>query len=958
MKYLLLFSIMLFGTTVSFAQCWQTINTQTTDWRNFAPNGNSQSTNSWNWTLAGAVHEWYGTNSQALPTYIELPYFCSNPAGSGSCGNLNTYCYEVLGNLPAEQDIWPEDGWELLIKSFGVLGKGNKQPYFVLYNKYTGKLKIYMGLTNYTPATSAAIEVGFDDNDGLKRALFNHVNFAANTLQEFKPANKFYVPNNISQEDIYWLVAEVQTSYDPCNCSKPASSSDNISNINVQAYNVTTTSIDATINGSIDQSLQSSSTGTTQTSEKFALDKGYESALKGYQSYSKFATQMNGYVDKLDKEKQIQLAESWLKEKQKKDVTFGSSLSCPDLVTCYLDDKDLNATNAVDNFFGLDKEAVEIFKKGASVIPYVGAAIGLLDYVSNLGNDKTKTSPKAAPISFQANLKLEGTLSTSSPLDQFSFFNPGSVTSSSSVQNIPFYNNTLGVFNMLHSPKFEYYDIQPKWHFYITKGADTFNIINKIDGQDDKNLCEWMKAWKIKAKTIQARQYQVKDLVKFVLNPASELDVENIEACIVFDYKKEDFGIKDPSNPSVISNALFIKDGEMLPQTPMLPYYKDITKQGLLLVDRIKSIEATGLEFETVNKEFPLGDKSFIRFRTKYLPLSCLGNLNFTLVGKKPPTVYIKMRVVYKPVKNKSINPVQIITYNVSDYFAAAEVNTEQTGLIHMGVQWNTKNNFWNGHYGDFTTSGEYIEFKNCWASISDMTSLDFNFIAGLKTAIPNPYNDYTLPLTYNPTISPSVAWLADIVIPANTVVPANSKISTTGKITIEPGVTISDGCSVQSEKIIDIVQPAITDNPTVISPTAILEINSMALIDVWGSCDPTIGVCRATNSEIDDVCKSKSYVTAVTSSRFQNSSVEADNNLPLIIYPNPTSNYFKLSLASKEEARFTSLRIFDITGKLVFETNELLQEYATTVLTNGTYFVEVKLDSNVRKIQKLVVSH
>jgi hypothetical protein len=52
------------------AQCWQTKNTQTTDWRNYPPNGNLSSTNSWDWTRPGLVHDWYASNTQVAPNFI------------------------------------------------------------------------------------------------------------------------------------------------------------------------------------------------------------------------------------------------------------------------------------------------------------------------------------------------------------------------------------------------------------------------------------------------------------------------------------------------------------------------------------------------------------------------------------------------------------------------------------------------------------------------------------------------------------------------------------------------------------------------------------------------------------------------------------------------------------------------------------------------------------------------
>jgi Secretion system C-terminal sorting domain len=874
----------------------------------------------------------------------------------------------VVGNQPHDQDIWPEDGWELIVKNFGTptlgtqQGYGVESPYFVLYNKYTGKLKIFVALHNVMSTNAASIKINFD-NLGLKRDLFAHSDFAAMPLQEFKPLNEFNTPNNISQKDFYWLVSETQTSYDPCNCTNTSKQPTGASYINVDAFTINESDINATITGTIDQQINAASGGVTKTSEKFAIDKASSAILSSYQSYSKFGTQVNNYADLLDIEKQNDLANKWLQEKQKTDPTFGSTWTCSQQLTSYQTENNIDGT--LMNALNLNPQTIDLLRKGASVLPYLGAAIGIIDYLSKLGDETTTETKQAPPITMLANLKLQGKISDKISQKSFNFLNPGSLTSISSQNLLPFYNNTLGVFNILKSPKFRYYDIKPHWHFFIKKENDVFSLAQEKDLNtlpDDK-LCDWMKVWKNKTKSVMARQYKMDELVKYIVNPSANLDVSNIEACLVFDYQKEDFGIKDPSNnPNIISNALYLNDMSIIEQTPMIPFYNGMTNPNLTLSERIKAIEETGLEFETVNAQFPANEKSFVRFRTKYLPLSCLHNINFTLIGGKPPRVYIKLIVRLEQNQNDKIRPTQLITYDISEGFKDAHLDESKSGKIHMGVTFVTNNDFWSNQ--QFIQSGEYIQMLDCNNLAKNITNLDFNGINTLTTAITNPYNDNSGPIVYN-NLMGNLAWFGDVTIPSLTIVPANTHIETTGKIIIGDGTLIKDGCLLRSAKLITtevLPNSSNTSNiPTVISPNAILEINSGALINAWGFCDINNDLNRASNDEIMAICKSKEYIKRIESNRIaQISDNIVLNENSFNIYPNPATNNVTINYntINNEHIKVT---ISDITGKIlkIIETDIVKGNNGLDInieeLASGSYLVSIITSQGVVKNQKLV---
>lgn len=73
-----------------------------------------------------------------------------------------------------------------------------------------------------------------------------------------------------------------------------------------------------------------------------------------------------------------------------------------------------------------------------------------------------------------------------------------------------------------------------------------------------------------------------------------------------------------------------------------------------------------------------------------------------------------------------------------------------------------------------------------------------------------------------------------------------------------------------------------------------------------------------------------------------------------VLIYPNPTSNYFTI----KSEKQIDAIRLMDVTGKVVKEINSsfnLTQQINTADLGKGIYFVQYT-DENEVKTQKLII--
>jgi len=208
-----------------------------------------------------------------------------------------------------DKDFWPEDGWELLAKDFGLPGgisQATENPFYALYNKYTGKLRVFFLATEKPSdkkANSAAIVIQFD-KDNRKTAFFQNLNPISIPLISFSPTYNFLTPNYYATEDLYWLFAEVDIAYDPCTCHLTDDSK-----IEIQAHIITTSAINATLNGVLDQKVTESGTNGTGTPSaskslftigKYDISDGVKQGQKAYKEWRGYQKEVVKFLKQVD----------------------------------------------------------------------------------------------------------------------------------------------------------------------------------------------------------------------------------------------------------------------------------------------------------------------------------------------------------------------------------------------------------------------------------------------------------------------------------------------------------------------------------------------------------------------------------------------------------------------------------------------------------------------------------
>jgi len=288
------------------------------------------------------------------------------------------------------KDYEPNDGWVLIQRDFGNPVPINN-PYFILYNKFSGVLRIFVLVTRqYNGYTDAVINLKFA-NGSIKTAILeNHTtNPGRSALDDFdNQVPEINIPNRYSNDTPYWLSADFSIAYDPCTCNSLSqlifeASLISTANLAFNTYGTPKSGLDATGNGS---------------KEKQSLAKSGQSIVDAGNSF--FST-ANDAIN--------------------------------------------NIKNTFPNASAGTKSDLD---KLGRVVPGLSAIVGIVDFLSGLFGGGSDTSTAS-----DINLTSTGTITTTAPYKSVIFANPGSANLSLVPSTLIKYNNTLGVFNILETPE-------------------------------------------------------------------------------------------------------------------------------------------------------------------------------------------------------------------------------------------------------------------------------------------------------------------------------------------------------------------------------------------------------------------------------------------------------------------------------------------------------------------------
>ena len=413
--------------------------------------------------------QYYQVNSNNVPaTQIESPFY-------------QGYQNSNVGALYTNKDMQPGDGWELISYDMGFNENGTpKNPksdyvHLVLYNKYTGVLRVFLAGDRPQSFNGAQIQIQFSGTPDTKlySALLSNASRLFGLDQfETNPKITSVTPylNGLGK----WFYSDFQMSYDACTCFYE-------SKILIQAYLISQAQID--ISGSFTGTI-----ATTVNNSVSVSDPGY--SIKDFttvgQKAQKSYNSIQGFVSAQEKALQIE-------GKTNLELTIAQQLSRNSL-----------------NSFQQELKSSNFLKNGLKAVPYVAAALDIVNFF--IGGGKTGdgiNEVKIMPMSINATIDLKGTITTSSLYKDIYISTPGSKDAQIKDEKLySYYNEVLGIFNLLTSPKivFKYnpmtwlynfqlitpssseieYVINPAAGFNLTNSEIVGNIRYRGNGLDDK----------------------------------------------------------------------------------------------------------------------------------------------------------------------------------------------------------------------------------------------------------------------------------------------------------------------------------------------------------------------------------------------------------------------------------------------------------------------------------------
>ena len=319
--------------------------------------------------------------------------------GPGSIAD--TYGDDVL------YDYKKSDGWILLYNSFTSKSISPLvNPYFILYNKYNGLLRLYQYITTSFVTTSSSMEGTISvSNKSLK--LLNFMGESVINGSKSRNMYKQILPAPINGgcplASNKWYMMQYEMAYDP--------NVQNLSNISMSLgmnyYDVTSFKFQGDAKGSINGTI------------------GLESDSKT------FSQELRSFGSASGKAILTGVGKSFIDNQKKKEG--GNKLGLSDKI-----------------FNKISSAVTGAFNSATNGLP--AAALGLINGI--LGGSKTSCRPINLSINVgEINLSGTGSNSGSLPSMPCTIKVPGMKNMSTATGIIPLYNEPLGIFNFTESPE-------------------------------------------------------------------------------------------------------------------------------------------------------------------------------------------------------------------------------------------------------------------------------------------------------------------------------------------------------------------------------------------------------------------------------------------------------------------------------------------------------------------------
>lgn len=412
------------------------------------------------------------------------------------------YKIDNLEELRDAKDMKWEDGWELVRRYVGLTEtnaytvSNPEHLYVILYNKYTGVLRVILLACRGADYNAAKITIRFHETSVMKTELLELSRDQISAMDKVFSPVEFGAGVKYINENSKYFYADFPMMFDPCTCNYK-------SKINIISKLITTGNIN--IEGGITGDIHTKDVGGKAQIQKV-----------GTYGWKDFSNTVNGKVTTV-----YGSIDKFLSQSQ----SFAANLA-------RLDTSSKSAMNNLAQYLKKNN----FLLSGLNAVPWLKSALSVVDIFT--GGGKTSSGPqevKLLPLSVNLTAKLTGTITYTNPYHDLIFTNPGSKDAALDPDAYPYYNEVLGVFNLLKTPTL-YVQTNSK----LVPDDESGNMIRVTENR-----------YRIDLSTI-----------KYALNPAAQVTMQNMKAAILIEGHNRNYPICQYSDRVIPPDFVFEgKDG-------------------------------------------------------------------------------------------------------------------------------------------------------------------------------------------------------------------------------------------------------------------------------------------------------------------------------------------------------------------------------------------------------------
>jgi hypothetical protein len=392
-----------------------------------------------------------------------------------------------LEELREAKDMRWEDGWELIRRHVGLTeanaytASNPEHLYVVLYNKYTAVLRVLLLVCRNTDYNAARVVLKFDATSSMKTDLLELSRGEVTALNKKFIQTEFLSAMPYFNENSKWFYADFPMMYDPCTCLYTSKL-----NIITRMVSSATIMLEGGITGEIhtqDVGGKAQVQKTGSYAFKNSINNINNKALAVYGGINKFVSETKKLANNLGR------------------VETAGKADALDLLGKALKDS-------------------KFLKAGFSGLGWLKSAMSLVDLFSGGGKSTSPGGPqevKLLPLSVNLTAKLSGTLQEENYYHNITLSNPGSKDAALDPGNYPYYNEVLGVFNLLRQPVMYH----QRYVDAITNQGGTVYGVNVFVN----------------------KYHFLLDSLKYVLNPAAGVTIQNMQVAMLVEALPNTAGI-------------------------------------------------------------------------------------------------------------------------------------------------------------------------------------------------------------------------------------------------------------------------------------------------------------------------------------------------------------------------------------------------------------------------------